>query len=248
MPMQAGSVITHGQEALSGPFAGALRKAGRPGLRRDRRAEQRRAGARARRGHVQIGHDIRLGQVGWNENDDAVEGIILLRKGFDTLETCLLIREKIKKLNDTVLPSGAHIVPIYDRTELIHRSSHTVFHNIIFGVFLVCVISSLGFGSVYWPLTLAVVLVIPFSLLVAFAGMKLCGYSPNLISLGAVDFGIMIETAVFAAESVIFYLAQKERWNRETVDRCSARSARARALMRGSFTRCLYPDSFAPAD
>jgi len=168
-------------------------------------------------GHIQIGHQIRLGQVGRNENDDVVEGIILLRKGFDTLETCRQIRERIVKLNSSVLPREAHIDPIYDRTELIRRSSHTVFHNIIFGVILVCVLLSLGLGLAYWPLTLAVACIIPFSLLTAFVGMRLCGYSPNLISLGAVDFGIMIETAVFAAESILFYLSAKDLWNRETI-------------------------------
>jgi len=212
-----GSVITHGQEAYLVRSLGLYE---RPEDLEYAVVSTQSSGVPVRVrdiGHVQIGHQIRLGQVGRNESDDDVEGIILLRKGFDTLETCRLIREKIQKLNSSVLPAGARIEPLYDRTELIHRSSRTVFHNILFGVGLVCILLTLGLGLAYWPLTLAVALIIPFSLLAAFVGMRLFGYSPNLISLGAVDFGIMIETAVFAAESVIFYVSAKDRWERETL-------------------------------
>jgi len=168
-------------------------------------------------GRVRISHDIRLGQVGMDDNDDIVQGIILLRKGSDTVETCRAIREKIAELNRSALPQGARIVPAYDRTDLIKRSSRTVFHNILFGVFLVCLLLTLALGVSYWPLTVAVALIIPFSLLMAFVGMKGLGYSPNLISLGAVDFGIMVETAVFSVESLIFYLRQKNERDEATI-------------------------------
>jgi cobalt-zinc-cadmium resistance protein CzcA len=168
-------------------------------------------------GRVEMGHKPRLGQVGKNENDDTVEGIILLRQGSDTLKTCEEIKKRIERLNSSVLPKGAHIVPYYDRTELIRRSSHTVFHNILFGVFLVCAILILGFGIEQWALCLAVALIIPFALLVAFVGVSWSGYTPNLISLGAVDFGIIVETAIFAAEALIAAIALKGKNTSETI-------------------------------
>jgi cobalt-zinc-cadmium resistance protein CzcA len=160
-------------------------------------------------GSIQLSNRPRLGQVGHNDNNDVVEGIVYLRQGADTLETCRLIREKIDKLNSSVLPKGVKIVPYYDRTSLIERSSHTVFHNIVFGIFLVCAVLTLGLGVQYWAMSLGVALIIPFALLMAFVGVRLMGYAPNLISLGAVDFGIIVETAVFAAEAVIVATARK---------------------------------------
>ena len=168
-------------------------------------------------GSVQLGHRPRLGQVGRNENGDAVEGIVYLRLGADTLETCRHIRETIERLNTQVLPKGVQIVPYYDRTDLISRSSHTVFHNIIFGVLLVCLVLAIGLGIEYWSMSLGVALIIPFALLMAFVGVRLAGYAPNLISLGAVDFGILVETAIFAAEALIVATAAKRSKDNETI-------------------------------
>lgn len=154
-------------------------------------------------GNVQFGAKPRLGKVGLNGKDDVVEGIVLLRKGSDTLGTCARIKDKVNYLNDNVLPKGTRIRQISDRTELIEKSSHTVYHNIFFGVFLVSTLLILGFGLHYWRLVLAVLMVIPFALFTAFVGVRLSGFSPNLISLGAVDFGIIVETAIFCAEAVI---------------------------------------------
>lgn len=160
-------------------------------------------------GKVAIGSRARLGQVGINKNSDAVEGLILLRNGSDTLSTCAQIREKIEKLNNGGLPPGVKIRQLYDRTQLIERSSETVFHNIAFGILLVCVVLTFSFGLSAWRLSLAVACVIPFSLLIVFIGLKFAGYPPNLISLGAVDFGIIIETAIFAAEAVLVVAQNK---------------------------------------
>lgn len=160
-------------------------------------------------GSIQLSHQPRLGQVGHNDKNDVVEGIVYLRTGSNTLETCRMIREKIEKLNSSVLPKGVRIVPYYDRTDLIERSSHTVFHNIVFGILLVCIVLTAGLGVQYWAMSLGVALIIPFALLMAFVGVRLMGYAPNLISLGAVDFGIIVETAVFAAEAVIVATARK---------------------------------------
>lgn len=169
-------------------------------------------------GSVQYGHKPRLGMVGHNEMDDVVEGIILLRKGSDSLKTCAEIKAKIIELNSSILPKGVTIQPYYDRTDLIKKSSYTVLHNIIFGVLLVCIFLLLGFGLPNWPMTLAVALIIPFSLLVVFIILKTLGYTPNLISLGAVDFGIIIETAIFSAEAVLFELSRQKKKSTEGIN------------------------------
>ena len=197
-----GAMITHGEEGYVVRSIGLYEKT--ENLEAAVVATQKGIPVRVRDiGTVQLGNKPRLGIVGQAGSDDVVEGIILLRQGADGLKTCGLIRDKIEKLNSSVLPPGVSIRPYYDRTDLIRRSSFTVFHNLIFGVLLVCLLLLVGLGGRYWPMTVAVALIIPFSLLTVFVGLKLLGYTPNLISLGAVDFGIIIETAIFAAEAVI---------------------------------------------
>lgn len=204
-----GSLITRGEETVIVRSLGLYEKP--ENLEDAVVATQNRVPIRVRDiGSVQIGHKQRLGQVGRNDDDDVVEGIILLRQGGNALETCAKIREKIKDLNENILPKGTVIDSYYDRTDLIHRSSYTVFHNILFGVFLVCAVLLFGFGLRFWRVIIAVALIIPFALLVSFMGLKVCGYVPNLISLGAVDFGIIIETAIFAAEALIFKWAHEK--------------------------------------
>ncbi len=197
-----GSMITHGEEGYIVRSIGLYE--GPKNIESAVVTTQKSVPVRVRDlGSVTLGHKPRLGMVGQNENDDVVEGIILLRQGADSLETCKQIRNHIEKLNHGILPKGVKIKPYYDRTNLIQMSSHTVFHNIIFGILLVCLLLWFGFGRPYWPLTVAVALIIPFSLLMVFVGLKILGFTPNLISLGAVDFGIIIETAIFSAEAVI---------------------------------------------
>ena len=206
-----GAMITHGEEGFVVRSIGLFEKP--ENLESAVVATQKGIPVRIRDiGSVQLGHKARLGSVGQDENDDVVEGIILLRQGSDSLKACASIREKIEKLNASALPKGVVIRPHYDRTKLIERSTYTVFHNIIFGVVLVCFLLFTGLGRRYWQMILAIALIIPFSLLMVFVGLKLLGYTPNLISLGAVDFGIIIETAIFAAEAVI---ASKRNQNRK---------------------------------
>ncbi|HVE13589.1 MAG TPA: efflux RND transporter permease subunit, partial [Elusimicrobiota bacterium] len=206
-----GSILTHGEEAYVVRSLGLYQK--------PEDLEWAVVGTRAGNvpvrvrdlGGVRLSHAMRLGQVGHDGSDDAVEGIVLLRKGADTLKTCAAVRAKVAALNAGRLPRGVRIRPLYDRTTLIERSSHTVFHNIAFGIALVCGMLAAGFGTAYWPLVAAVVLIIPFALLTAFVGMAAFGYAPNLISLGAVDFGIIVETAIFAAESVLHFVRSHRR-------------------------------------
>lgn len=165
-------------------------------------------------GSVEFGHLPRLGQVGFGDRNDVVQGIVLMRRGEDSLRTLERVKEGIDRLNEN-LPKGVKIVKTYDRSELITRSTGTVVHNIVFGAGLVVTILLLAFGIKPWPLTLAVLLIIPISLLAAVFGVIQAGYVPNLISLGAVDFGIIVETAILASEALIAGLAlQKTRDDR----------------------------------
>lgn len=166
-------------------------------------------------GEVRSGVDLRYGQVGYKDENDLVEGIILLRNGYDTVKTCEAIKKTVEDLNKELESKGMQIEPIYDRTELISASEHTVVHNMVTGILLVIVLLILGLGISVWRLTLAVALLIPLSLVFALVGVRLSGLTPNLISLGAIDFGILVETAIFASEALlgskVFQLARRER-------------------------------------
>lgn len=168
-------------------------------------------------GSERQGEKPRNGQAARNDQDDVVEGILLLRQGANTLETCARIRDKVAYLNEKVLPKGAQIAPIYDRTTLIRASAGTVTHNVVFGIVLVCIVLLLGFGIQYWSFVLGVALIIPFALLTALVGVKSFGFTPNLISLGAVDFGIIIETAIFASEALIITMGRSKERSRKLI-------------------------------
>jgi cobalt-zinc-cadmium resistance protein CzcA len=160
----------------------------------------------------------RVGQVGLNDNDDVVEGIVVMRKGENPSEVLGRLKEKITELNTSILPSDVKMEVFYDRDNLMTYCTKTVMHNLIEGILLVTVMVFLFMAD--WRTTLIVALIIPLSLLFAFMCLKLKGMSANLLSLGAVDFGIIIDGAVVMVEGLFVtldHLAQKngmERFNR----------------------------------
>ncbi|MBN8852607.1 MAG: cation transporter [Sphingobacteriales bacterium 50-39] len=168
---------------------------------------------------VEISNLPRLGEVGRTDandstgtrilrnNPDAVEGIVLMRKGENPDEVIKGLKAKIKKLNDRVLPPDTRIVPFYNREDLIHYATHTVLHNLIEGILLVTLIVSLFMFN--WRTTLIVSIIIPLSLLFAFICLHLMGMSANLLSLGAIDFGIIIDGAVVMVEGLFVLLDHK---------------------------------------
>ncbi len=170
---------------------------------------------------VQISNLPRLGHVGRTDaitdsngkrtnitnEDDVVEAIILMRKGENPSEVMKAVKEKIQKINTLVLPHDTKIVPYYDREDLIHYATHTVLHNLIEGILLVTLIVSLFMFN--WRTTLIVSIMIPLSLLFAFICLRLKGMSANLLSLGAIDFGIIIDGAVVMVEGIFVILEQK---------------------------------------
>ncbi|QJW89922.1 efflux RND transporter permease subunit [Spirosoma taeanense] len=146
----------------------------------------------------------RVGQVGLNGNDDVVEGIIVQRKGENPSEVLARVKAKIAELNEKVLPSDVKMVTFYDRDNLMTYCTETVLHNLAEGILFVTVIVFLFMAD--WRTTLIVSIIIPLALLFAFLCMRLRGMSANLLSMGAVDFGIIIDGAVVMVEGIFVVL------------------------------------------
>lgn len=146
----------------------------------------------------------RVGQVGLNNQDDVVEGIVVMRKGENPKEVLGRIKEKIADLNNRILPNDVKMETFYDRDNLMNYTTNTVMHNMVEGIIFVTVIVFLFMAD--WRTTVTVSIIIPLSLLFAFLCLKLKGMSANLLSLGAVDFGIIIDGAVVMVEGVFVAL------------------------------------------
>lgn len=156
---------------------------------------------------VQESSAPRVGQVGLDSSDDVVEGIIVMRKGENPSKVLAAVKDKINELNTSILPSDVKMVPFYDRDNLMKYCTETVTHNLMEGIILVTVIVFLFMAD--WRTTLIVAVIIPLSLLFAFLMLQLKGMSANLLSLGAVDFGIIIDGAVVMVEGIFVALDQK---------------------------------------
>jgi heavy metal efflux system protein len=144
-----------------------------------------------------------------SSEDDVVEGIVVMRKGGNPSKVIEGLRSKIEKLNGSVLPADTKIVPFYDRNDLIHFATHTVLHNMIEGIIFVTIIVSIFMFN--WRTTLIVSIIIPLSLLFSFICLRLMGMSANLLSLGAIDFGIIIDGAVVMVEGIFVVLDHKSK-------------------------------------
>jgi len=162
---------------------------------------------------VEQGPKIRLGQFGRaahqgnkiTDNDDVVSGIVLLRKGATAEAALQGIHDKVKELNSRILPSGVKVVPFIDRSDLVHFTTHTVLHNLTEGMILVSIILFLFLGNVRGALIVAIT--IPFSLLFAAICLDLKHTPANLLSLGALDFGMVVDGAVVMVENIVRHLS-----------------------------------------
>ncbi|MFZ0933124.1 MAG: CusA/CzcA family heavy metal efflux RND transporter [Bryobacteraceae bacterium] len=166
---------------------------------------------------IEQGPKIRLGQVGKAihradgkilDNDDVIEGIALLRKGADSDQVLKDIHTKVDELNNSILPPGVKVVPFLDRSDLVHYTTHTVLHNLTEGIILVAIILFLFLGNVRGALIVA--LTIPFSLLFASICLDLRRIPANLLSLGALDFGMVVDGAVVMVENIVRHLGERE--------------------------------------
>ncbi len=156
---------------------------------------------------VVIGAVPRLGTVGQDMDDDVVTGIVIMRKGENPSVVLKGVKEKLADLNDRVLPKGVQIVPFYDRTWLMGKTLTTVFKNLVEGALLVSLVLYLFLSNM--RASLAVVVVIPLALLSTFLGLKILGVPANLLSLGAMDFGIIVDGAVIVIENIMHRLAER---------------------------------------
>ena len=165
---------------------------------------------------MEQGPKIRLGQIGKAihradgkiiDNDDVVEGIVLLRKGAESDATLEAIHAKVKELNEQFCRPGVKVVPFLDRSDLVHYTTHTVLHNLTEGIILVSIILFLFLGNVRGALIVA--LTIPFSLLFASICLDLRHIPANLLSLGALDFGMVVDGAVVMVENIVRHLGQQ---------------------------------------
>ncbi|HZS44058.1 MAG TPA: CusA/CzcA family heavy metal efflux RND transporter [Blastocatellia bacterium] len=157
-------------------------------------------------GEVTIGSRVPTGRVGKDDQQDIVQGIVLMRKGEKSLPTLDRVRQRVEQINNGILPTGMKIVPYYDRTDLINLTTHTVTHTLIEGMVLVAFILLAFLGDL--RASLVVALSIPLSLLFTFILMVLRGDSANLISMGAIDFGIIVDASVVMVENIYRHLAE----------------------------------------
>jgi len=146
----------------------------------------------------------RLGQVGRDKDPDVVEGIVVMRKGENPSVVIAALKHKIEDLNSKILPDDVKIKEFYDRTDLVDFATGTVLHNMCEGIIFVTLIVFLFMAD--WRTTLIVALIIPLALLFAFVCLKLKGMSANLLSMGAIDFGIIIDGAVVMVEGIFVVL------------------------------------------
>lgn len=149
----------------------------------------------------------RVGQASLDNEADTVEGIVVMRKGENAQEVLLAVKAKIEELNTKILPKDVKMKTFYDRQNLMDFTTKTVMHNLLEGIILVTVIVLIFMAD--WRTTLIVSIIIPLSLLFAFFCLRMAGMSANLLSLGAVDFGIIIDGAVVMVEGLFVMLDHK---------------------------------------
>jgi cobalt-zinc-cadmium resistance protein CzcA len=168
-------------------------------------------------GVVEQGPKIRLGRFGRSvrredgkiiNDDDVVAGIAVLQKGADAQPVLEGIEAKVKELNDHILPEGVKMIPFIDRSDLLEFTTHTVLHNLTEGIILVVIILLLFLGNIRGAIIVA--LTIPFALLFASACLKLKGIPANLLSLGALDFGMVVDGAVVMVENIVRHLSHPD--------------------------------------
>jgi heavy metal efflux system protein len=166
---------------------------------------------------VKQGPKIRLGQIGKaihrsdgvvEDDNDEVEGIVFLRKGADTATMLKGLHAMVDRLNSQILPPGVKVVPYLDRDDLVHYTTHTVLHNLAEGMTLVVIILFIFLGNVRGAIIVS--LTIPFALLFASICLSLRHISANLLSLGALDFGMVVDGAVVMIENIVRHLHRPE--------------------------------------
>jgi cobalt-zinc-cadmium resistance protein CzcA len=156
---------------------------------------------------VSVGNQPRLGIAGKDEDDDIVQGIVLMRRGQQSTPTIQQVKDEVERINSSgILPPGVHIERIYDRQDLIDITTHTVLHNMLFGVVLIFLLQWTFLGNLRSAVIVAAT--IPFALFFAVGIMVLRGESANLLSVGAIDFGLIVDATVIMVERIFRQLSE----------------------------------------
>ena len=170
--------------------------------------------------HIVVGHQPRLGIAGQDNDNDIVQGIVLMHRGEKSLPTLRAVEAEVDKINsDGVLPPGVSVRPIYDRTQLINVTTHTVLENMAMGIILIFLVQWVFLGNLRSALIVATT--IPFALLFAVTALVLRGQSANLLSVGAIDFWLLVDATVIMMENIYRHLSgfiadRPERTDRRT--------------------------------
>jgi cobalt-zinc-cadmium resistance protein CzcA len=157
---------------------------------------------------VQVSHEPRLGIAGQDSDDDIVQGIVLMRRGEQSIPTIRAIEAQVRYINQSgLLPPGVRIERIYDRSDLIHVTTRTVLENLVSGVLLIFLVQWLFLGNLRSAIIVAAT--IPFALSLAVAMIVATGQSANLLSVGAIDFGLIVDASVLMVESIFRHLVER---------------------------------------
>jgi cobalt-zinc-cadmium resistance protein CzcA len=157
---------------------------------------------------VEVGHQPRLGIAGQDGDDDIVQGIVLMHRGEKSMPTIRAVEAEVAKINSTgILPPGVSIKKIYDRSDLIAVTTRTVLHNMVFGILLIFAVQWVFLGNLRSALIVAAT--IPFALFFAILIMTLRGESANLLSVGAIDFGLVVDATVIMVETIFRHLSEQ---------------------------------------
>ena len=176
---------------------------------------------------ISVGHEPRLGVAGHDDDDDVVQGIVLMRRGAKTMQTLRLVEAEVDRINGSdLLPPGVRIERIYDRSVLVDITTRTVLHNMVMGVLLIFAIQWLFLGDLRSALIVSAT--IPFALLFAVVILVLSGESANLLSMGAIDFGIIVDATVIMVENIFRHLAEASAGDRPTYTRPTPRGFSAK--------------------
>jgi cobalt-zinc-cadmium resistance protein CzcA len=156
---------------------------------------------------VEVGHQPRLGIAGQDADNDIVQGIVLMRRGAQSMPTIRAVEAEVERINASgILPPGVRVERIYDRSDLISVTTRTVLHNMVFGIVLIFLVQWLFLGNLRSALIVAAT--IPFALSFAITLLVLSGESANLLSVGAIDFGLIVDASVILVENIFRHLAE----------------------------------------
>jgi cobalt-zinc-cadmium resistance protein CzcA len=158
--------------------------------------------------HVEIGNEPRLGIAGYNDQDDIVQGIVLMQRGAQSMPTIQAVQKEVADINDSgILPPGVHLDRIYDRSDLIKLTIHTVLENMVMGILLIFFLQYVFLGNLRSAIIVAAT--IPFALAFAILILVLQGESANLLSVGALDFGLVVDATVIMVENVFRHMVER---------------------------------------